>query len=188
MVVAARFASKLGGKTGLLALTVLFASSRAAWAVSDTDLKVAYLFNFTSLVSWPSSSFASPQSPIVVGITGNDTMADQLERRIGGRTVKGRPIELRRLSSNDGAAMRSCHVLYVGETDHARLDAILREVQGAPVLTISDASGFARNGGIIAFEVQDKTVRFTANTRSANSSGIALGSDVLRLAREVISR
>ncbi len=188
-MVAARVASKLVAKgTCVLAAVVLVASSNAAWAVSATDLKVAYLFNFTSLVSWPSSSFASPQSPIIVGITGNETMADQLERRIGSRTAKGRPIELRRVSATDGAAMRSCHVLYVGDIDHGRLDAILREVQGTPVLTISDASGFARSGGIIAFEVQDNTVRFTANTRSANSSGIALGSDVLRLAREVISR
>ncbi|MEP6936443.1 MAG: YfiR family protein [Chthoniobacterales bacterium] len=171
-----------------MASVVLFASASSAWAVSDTDLKVAYLFNFASLVNWPASSFGSPQSPIVIGFAGDDAMANQLERRIGNRTAKGRPIQVRRVSSADGAAIRDCHLLYVGDGERGRLDAILREIQRAPVLTVSDGNDFVRHGGIIAFEVQDKTVRFTANTRSANSSGISLGSDVLRLAREVISK
>ena len=92
------------------------------------------------------------------------------------------------LSPTDAAGMRSCHVLYVGNAEHGRIETILRIVQGSPVLTVSDGREFAQYGGIIAFEVQDKTVRFTANTRSASNSGISLGSDVLRLAREVVSR
>jgi hypothetical protein len=84
--------------------------------------------------------------------------------------------------------MRDCHVLYFGDSDPNRLDGILRQVQGTPVLTVSDGTDFVRRGGVIAFEVQDKTVRFTANMRSASANGLSLGSDVLRLAREVISR
>jgi YfiR/HmsC-like len=156
-------------------------------AVTDSDLKVAYLFNFASLVSWPSSSLA-PQSTIVIGVVGNDTMVEQLQRRIGDRTAKGHAIQVKRVSASDGDAMRACHVLYVGDGEHNRAEAILREIDGAPVLTVSDGADFARRGGIIAFEVQNKTVRFTANTRSASTKGISLGSDVLRLAREVISR
>jgi len=169
----------------LTAVLLFGLSVRPVAAVSDTDLKVAYLFNFASLVSWPASALA-PQATLVIGVVGNDGLVDQLQRRIGDRTAKGHPIQVRRISANDGAALRSCHVLYLG--DSGRADAILREIDGAPVLTVSDGNDFARHGGIIAFEVQDKTIRFTANTRTATSSGISLGSDVLRLAREVISR
>lgn len=188
MPVAARFSRTLRAHIGcILAAAVLFPATHAAWAVSDLDLKVAYLFNFASLVSWPSSSLKS-DSTITIGVVGDDGMADQLERRIGSRTAKGHPVEVRRLSWTDAAGMRSCHVLYVADGERGRVDAILRTVQGSPVLTVSDGKEFARYGGIIAFEVEDKTIRFTANTRSASNNGISLGSDVLRLAREVVSR
>ena len=170
----------------LCACVLILAWLRCAFAVSDTDLKAAYLANFAALVSWPASAFDGPQAPIVIGVAGDDSVADQIERRLGNRRAKGRPILVRRVSVNDGGAMRECHVLYVANIDRGRLDLVLREVQGAPVLTVSDADNFVRRGGIIAFEMQDATVRFTANNRSAMNSGIMLGSDVLRLAREVI--
>jgi hypothetical protein len=121
-------------------------------------------------------------------VIGDDAMADQLERRIGSRTAKGHPVEIRRVSLSKPAAMRECHVLYLGDAERGRLETVLREVQGLPVLTVSDVNDFARRGGIIGLEVQDKTIRFTANTRSAQNSGITLGSDVLRLARNVIAK
>ncbi|MEA3208737.1 MAG: hypothetical protein QOE70_1794 [Chthoniobacter sp.] len=172
----------------LLAIALLLALGGGARAANENDLKTAYLFNFASLVEWPPSAFAGPLAPVVIGFVGNDAMADQLEARIGSRKAKGRRVEVRRVSPADGAALRNCHVLYLADAEAGRVETVLREVQGSPVLTVGDAENFVRRGGMIGFEVQEKSVRFSANPRAAKSGGLSLGSDVLRLAREVFSR
>src|SRR5215212_3292281 len=58
-------------------------------SVREYDLKAAYLYNFAKFTSWPDSTFTAPQSPMVVGVLGNQRLISALETVTRGRLVGG---------------------------------------------------------------------------------------------------
>jgi hypothetical protein len=62
----------------------------------------------------------------------------------------------------------------------------LRWVDNQPVLTISDADVFTRFGGAIALIRADGRLQFDINTYALSRAGLKPGSQMMRLARQVI--
>jgi hypothetical protein len=52
-----------------------------------------------------------------------------------------------------------------------------------PILTIGDAPGFARRGGIINFMLEDNKVRFEVNVEAAKHAVLNISSRLLALAK-----
>jgi hypothetical protein len=65
-------------------------------------IKAAFLYNFTLYTEWPRRSFAKADSPIVLAVVGDDPFGAELERRGARKTVRGRPIEVRRYGQRGG--------------------------------------------------------------------------------------
>ena len=53
------------------------------------------------------------------------------------------------------------------------------------ILTVSDMPGFLQRGGMIQFVAEDKRVRFQINAAAAQHVGLALSSELLRVAASV---
>src|SRR4029434_5902976 len=87
----------------LLAIVVsLIVAAPAANAEDDMPLdyqvKAAFLVNFPKYVDWPTNAFANTNSPITVGIFGDNNVANEFATMIeGGRAVGGRPVILKRI-------------------------------------------------------------------------------------------
>jgi len=47
-------------------------------ALSEYQVKAAYLFNFLKFVEWPIESFADPLAPIVIGVDGDNPFGNAL--------------------------------------------------------------------------------------------------------------
>ena len=62
---------------------------------------------------------------------------------------------------------------------------IVETVGHSSVLTVSDITGFAREGGIIGFFVEEKRVQFEINVAAAEVAGVRISSRLLNLARIV---
>src|ERR1700719_3686453 len=81
-------------------LVVLALRANAAEAtgrlVREYDLKAAFLFNFTHFVEWPSEAFADADSPIVIGILGDDPFGPVLDKIVEGETIKNRKLVIKR--------------------------------------------------------------------------------------------
>ena len=52
-------------------------------------------------------------------------------------------------------------------------------------LTVGDSPDFLRNGGVIAFAVENRRVRFDINLKGAESAGLKISSKLLNVARSV---
>lgn len=167
------------------ALVLWFAGVPAARAGSETEVKAAYLLNFAKLVEWPGSAFSSGKSPLIIGVVGRDGASDELARTFSGASANGRPIEVRRVSSGDGAALAACHLLFVTESE--RGDAVISAVQGRPVLVVGEAQDFARRGGAIGFVKDGATVKFEANPKAGARNGLGISAKLLRVARSVVN-
>ena len=182
--------SLIRGCLGVLLAATLWPARPLAAAVeaeadkpSEYEVKCAFLFHFARLTEWPPAAVPAAQ-PFVVAVVGHDPFGPVLERVLGGQTVQGRPIVVRRAPTVEALPERP-HIAFVG-ADRAEAARILRHFHRQPVLTIGDREGFGEMGGVVNFFVTGEgRVRFEINVRQAESVGLRLSSQVLKLARIV---
>jgi YfiR/HmsC-like len=150
-------------------------------ALPEYVLKAAFLYNFALFVQWPDGAFASAGEPVVVGIVGSDPFGDVIDRAFVGKTVDGRPLLVKRLPW--GPELRTCHVLFVANSESRRIADLPALLQGAAVLTVADDGQAARRGSVIGFVVEDKKVGFDVYRERAREASLTISSQMLKLAR-----
>jgi hypothetical protein len=156
--------------------------SLPAAAVSEYDLKAAYLYNFTQFVTWPATAFPDAGASLRICIAGDNPFGPTLANTVRNETAAGHPVEVATLAS--GQSIDGCHIVFVPPLSR-NADTILAAAKVRPVLTVGDAPGFLEAGGIVRFVVLDGRVRFDVNVRQAAAAGLALSSRLLQVARQV---
>lgn len=148
-----------------------------------TAVKAAFIYNFAQFVDWPTSAFAGTNAPLVVGVLNAPSIYQAVLEITRGETVRGHPFEVRLVRTAAEAART--HVLYVPPEEAGVWPACREAVRSRPVLTVGDAAGFAREGGMIELFTRENRVRFRANPAEARKAGLMLSSKLLRLAEIV---
>jgi YfiR/HmsC-like len=156
-------------------------------------IKAAFLLNFTKFIDWPEESFTEPSAPIALCIMGDAPMRATLNQLAVGELVKGRKIAVRSL--NETAAPKYCQILFFTavEKDTRPLSGVLPgqlpgslNAAGPGVLTVGEGEGFIRDGGMIAFVIENNRVRFEINQTAAENAGLKLSSKLLSVAKAII--
>lgn len=174
-------------------LTVLVAvvslSSAACFAAAtevesvEYSVKAAFLVKFGEYVEWPSTAFATPTSPMVIGVLGGDPFNSRLDRITPGRTIGGHPVVLKHI--NDVAQIGTLHVLFIGTSERENMGSIRSALQDKGVLTVAD---FAQPGIVVTFVIDHNKVRFNIDLEQANLAGVKLSSKLLDVAKTVYRR
>jgi hypothetical protein len=79
----------------------------------------------------------------------------------------------------------TCHVLYLTGSDRKRALDIVGNLEDELVLTVSDAAGFARTGGMVELFIEEGRMRFAVNVDALERAHVRLSSRVLALAKIV---
>ena len=153
-----------------------------AQSLREYQIKAAFLYNFLKFVDWPSEVLPESSDVITVCVFGDDPFGEALES-IKDKLVKGRRLTIRRLGPVKD--LESCHVLFIGASEEARLPQVVQSLRGASVLTIGEIEGFAESGGIINFVVKKNKVHFEINLNNAERARLKLSSQLLSVARVV---
>lgn len=161
------------GTAGLL----LLAGSAAA--VSEYQVKAAFLLNFGKFVEWPPESFAEDRT-LQICVLGEDPFGEDLDATLSGRSVGRNPVKPHRVASP--AAARSCEIVFVSRSERHRTDEIVAALRGRPVLLVGEVERFARRGGMINFVEVDQKIRFEINEEAAKRAGLRISSQLLKLA------
>jgi hypothetical protein len=164
-----------------LVFSLLCVGTARAQDVTEPALKAAFIYNFAKFTDWPADALP-PASPFNACVLGDVALGDALERAMVGRRLSGREIGVTRVQP--GAAMRSCHLLYISGLAWAQIEALTTSLRGAPVLTIGDADDFTRVGIAQVF-VQSGKMRFNFNLDIAKQARLQLSSKLLALAAHV---
>lgn len=151
----------------------------------ENQVKAVFLLNFAKFVEWPAAAFASADAPLLVGVLGEDPFGAFLDEAARGETILGRAVRVRRFA--EPAALEPVHVLFVSPSEDERLPEVFAAIQGAPVLTVGETGRFARRGGVIRLTREGERLRFVINAPAAERSGLRLGSQLLKVAKEVRS-
>jgi hypothetical protein len=150
---------------------------------SEYLIKAGFIYNFANLVQWPSTAFAQPDSPIVIGILGEDPFGTVLDRVLAGKKVNGRAFLVKRLKA--ATDLKECQIVFVSSSELAHLADAIHLVKGMPILTIGEIPGFAKRGGMINLFLEDNKVHFEVNVEAAKEADLTISSRLLALARIV---
>ncbi|MEX1165590.1 MAG: YfiR family protein [Hydrogenophaga sp.] len=170
--------------TGLLSLLSAVFCTPLATAEQATEqaVKAGFIYNFVRFAQWgPVRN--NELGPLLICTPGAPPLDGQFAK-LQGRTVGARSIEVRvNVIASD---WRDCAVLFITDAESTRLDAILRSLGNAPVLTVGDLPGFVKAGGMIGLRMEESRVKFDVNLGSAQRAGLLLNSQMLKLAGQVV--
>ncbi|MDB5367676.1 MAG: putative transrane protein [Rhodospirillales bacterium] len=169
-----------------LLLAMSFGTATAQSDSLELAVKATYLYKLTPFVEWPDLAFANAASPFLLCLAGKDPFGPLLDQAVEGQRVGQHAIEIRRLVQVERTS--GCHVLYAGGTPAQPVDAMLREVRGTPVLTVTDGALPPESRGVVHFVVQGGRVRFELDDQSASYNRLTLSAKLLSLAVAVRAR
>mgnify|MGYP006197357989 CR=1 FL=1 len=152
-------------------------------AVARSRVEAAYLFKFTDFVTWPEQSFAAGDSPIVVTVVADESLARDLELAAAGKQVQGRSLRVSRHAP--GELLPDSHVLFIGADAREHAPDLLRKVHGRPVLTVSNHPDVHAHGTMVNFVIVNERVRFDVALRQARDAGVHISALMLTAARTV---
>lgn len=167
------------GAAACLALAALrFA---AAAGPGEYEVKAAFLYNFARFVEWPRDPQGGEE--FVVTVLGRDPFGTVLDDTLRGKTVGEQRIVIRRAERAE--EVRGSRIVFICDSEKERLPAILKALEGAPVLTVGEMSEFAERGGVIRFKLEQGRIRLEINVAAAERSKLKISSQLLKLARIV---
>ncbi|HTF29246.1 MAG TPA: YfiR family protein [Flavitalea sp.] len=146
----------------------------------EYQLKAVFLFNFTQFVDWPPSSFDTDQSPVVIGVLGDNPFGSYLDEIVSGESIRGHPVVVHYYKNVED--VQECHILFVTLTEITKRKKVIEPLKGKDILTVSDALHFAAEGGMIRFFIANNNIKFQINLESARASKMVFSSKLLRLA------
>jgi hypothetical protein len=113
-------------------------------------------------------------------VLGEDPFDGYLDELVQGEKVGERSIVVRRFHRGDEIA--DCHILFISRSEAAQFDKTVSTLAGRSILTVGDADGFERAGGMVIFVIENGKIRLHINRRAAEAVDLTISSKLLRLA------
>jgi hypothetical protein len=170
----------------LCALLPLVGAAPAAQASVSREyqVKAVFLFNFAQFVEWPLAAFAGANSPIVIGVLGENPFGDYLEETVRGEKVENRRLEVQRYRRVD--EIKTCHVLFVTQLEAQHLEVILAALKDRSILIVGDGDDFVQRGGMIRLATTQNKIRLIIGAEAAKAASLTISSKLLR-AGEIVT-
>lgn len=177
-------AVRIGFVVSLLLNVERTAAAAEVSSAPEYEIKAAYLYNFGLFVDWPNGVFPKQETPFVIGVLGVDPFEKALDRTLRQEMVRERPVVIRRMSSVEASA--GCHVVFISVSEETRVRDILEYFRDKPVLTVSDISGFTKQGGCIEFVNRRNKVTMNINLAAVRQVGLRVRAELLSIANQVL--
>ena len=159
-------------------------TARGQTVSHEYPLKAVFLFNFAQFTDWPTNAFEKADSPLVIGVLGNDPFGAVLDDAVRDEILNGRKFVVERYQRVED--IKTCHILFINESETRRLDKIMLALKGKPVLTVSEIDNSAYRGVCVRFITENNKIHLRINTDSLKEAKLVMSSKLLRIA-EIVS-
>ena len=169
---------------GLFAVVLIWLSCGAvSWAqtkdASEYDMKATFLCNLGKFVDWPAGTFAYTNAPMLIGIYGKNPFDGELADAAQDVVINGHQVVARLVSFNE---LPKCQVLFICPSERKNINAVLRKLNQAAVLTVTENLDPFQTGVIINFAMEKGQIHFEINDAAAERVGLKISSKLLMLA------
>jgi hypothetical protein len=141
-------------------------------------IKAAFIYDMIKATQWPKARADS----LVLCVLGRDPFGAAWSS-IAGKPVGSRRLQITTLQGQKG--LGGCDVLFVGTSERVRWSQIHADLASRPILTISEMTGFSRDGGMVTLMNVDNRLRFDVNLRAVRDAGLQINTDALKHANDV---
>jgi hypothetical protein len=174
-----------------LLLPVPFVCSQEPLVSREYAIKAGVIGVLTKCVIWPAHRTPSPESPLTIGILGDDPFGEsgvnQLEQKVRDEEQRGTKIVIRRFRT--AKDYEPCHILFVSSAaagapaTEEKWEAARNVVGDAPVLLVGETPGSAQSGAAanLIFDRATNLIRLEINPDAAARANLKLSPDLLRL-------
>jgi len=152
----------------------------------EYGVKLAFIYNLTKFVEWPSSSYLNAGSPLLICIVGDDPFNPDLEDQLRARTVGGHPVQIRKLKPGEVAG--ACQILFIPQRAGDQAADIMTGLKGSSTLTVGETDGFAEQGGVVNFAIEGDRIHLEVNPIAAKRARLTISSRLLNIATIVKER
>ena len=175
---------------GLLLLAALllpaFSAAEKSAAVPleapSSSVKASLLANFAKYTTWPDGTFATPETPVIIGVLGPEALIEIIDQTAQ-KTHGARRIVVRAISTVDEAIQ--CQLVYITEEERKNETAWFTALKGKPVVTVGESGQTIRRGGQLEFAIEKGRLKFDASWPAMEAAGVKFRSDMLKFARNV---
>lgn len=148
----------------------------------DARVKARLALSLARFTQWSAATFATPSEALTICVMHRSEPLAEAFAELGGQAAAGRLVKV---VLNPDKLPGSCHVLFVHESTARAGAAALTTMAESPILTISDAEGFAARGGMVELVNVNDAIKLDVNLKALRSAQLGLSSQVLKLARQV---
>ncbi len=141
------------------------------------------MFNFAQFVEWPETAFPAAETPLVIGVLGEDPFGPYLDETVRGEKVNNRPLVVERYRRVE--EVKICHILFISRSETDRLEKIFASLKGRNILMVGDSDHFCGKGGTIRFVTEKNKTRLRVNLAAAKAANLTISSKLLRPAEIV---
>ena len=141
-------------------------------AEGGDEQKASLIFSFIKNIEWTHPARKDRDAPFIIGVSGNDLLADLASEYLKSSPVKNRVATVRKLATVKEAA--ECHMLVICGFDEGPIGDMLAEAYGKGILTVGESDEFLRAGGIIQFVKRKSTggVGYRVEKENAKREGL----------------
>jgi len=133
-----------------------------------------FIFNIAQRIEWPELS-----DEFVIGVLGSNDLYKELNAIAQKRQLFGHTIRVKTIKSSS-LNVEGCHLIYVGHLSAGKLNQVLAQISGDPVLAVGEKKGIKGvsinlidNAQKIDFEIYPNTIK--AHQLKVASSLLSLG-------------
>lgn len=158
-------------------------------AMYEQKIKAGLVYNLLKYTEWSnvSNSARADNKPIenststklFICIFGDDPFDGYLSP-LEGRTAQQATITITHVTQVQQTAQ--CHAVIIHRNQAQHLNPLLQFLRGKNVLTISDITQFAEQGGMVEMTRQDEKVALHINKESLDSAKLSIDARMLKLA------
>ena len=171
----------------LLTLTLSGFTSGVSKTSGIVDTKAIYkalfIYNFATLVAWPSDY---RKGDFIIGVYGTDgTVYDQLKTKYSGKAIGSQEIRVvKHLSKSD--INNKTHILYITEDKSESISTLKNTFNGKSTLLITEKPGYLNKGAVINFVVDKNKQSYEINKGNAKKHKLIIASKLTSLAVKVV--
>lgn len=161
-----------------LAAMLLMLPHAFAQGPGEYEVKAAFIHNIVKFVEWP--ALPTGDNYLRLCILGQDPFGNALA------VLNGKQIGKQTWTISVASAqsdLKECRVLFIAASEARNLGRIREKTKGATVLTLGDSEGYAEQGVMVNFYMEDNRVRFEINPEAAGRAHLKFSSQLLKLAR-----
>jgi hypothetical protein len=150
----------------------------------EYNVKAAFLYSFGRYVEWPKDAFAEHSGAFILGVCGEDSFGQILDRIAQAKTIQGHKIIIQKMTTIE--ELQPCHILFISRSiPPEQQSSIIKKTQDKPTLLVGEVPGFAERGGGINFFLEGGTVRFEINVEAIKQEKLMLDAKLLNLGKKV---